>query len=162
MWVKPTNDVNVWSGFASLQGIPLTDSADAAKKVSEEIIGESTNTFRTEIESVASMTPEFLTHLLQSAQEKPFLWNTLIDALQEKRGDPNPSRLILYAQEGYGPFDEVSESHRRAYLIALAERTNPDGTPGVGAEHAQNTLNEAAYLRRFGFTPDRGTLTSDL
>ena len=152
------DDVDVWRGFASLHGIPLTDSADTAKEVREEIIEESTNAFRAEIESAASMTLELLTHLLQSAQKKPFLWETLITALQERYA--NHAQPIEEAYEGENSFDGVSEANRRAFLIAVAERVNPDGTPGFGAEDAQERLSLAASEGRLGFTPDRGTPTS--
>ncbi len=168
------NDVDVWRVFASLHGIPVSKDAETAEQVRGEMIEGMKNSLRTEIESAELITPELMTDLLQSAQEKPFLWETLITALQEKYENhekyEDHARLIELIDEayrGYKSFDGVSEGNRRAFLIAAVERmnaaverVNSDGRLKSRAEHAQMCLNSVIFEKKLGFTHDRGTPNS--
>lgn len=177
----------VWKGFSSLHGYDsLIKGGDTAEKIRWKIIEETRSALRSVIppgEAVVPLTwmeehypttsdksfpAGVMASLLQSAQEKPFLWDTLIDALWEKMHSMYPQLSIKRGQEetssdaycGIGFFKDVSEDDRRAFLVRVAGRRNLDGSPGLDAKNAQEILNDAASDGKLGFTPDRGTLTS--
>lgn len=161
-------DVDVWRSFARLHSIPVTKDADTAEKVRGDIISveNERKAFRIEIQS-AALTPELMTRFLQTAYEKSFLWDALIDALIErlktgyKYFSSNCQRVMnQMAYDGHGYFRDVPEFHCRTYLEAVAARRNPDGTLGLHAEYAQWCLNSSAYSGQLGFTGDRGTPTA--
>ena len=160
--------VEVWEIFANIHGTSITEGGDTAEKIRGKlrVIEITKSIFRSYIQSLNPVTSEMIENVLSLAQNTPFLGGVVIESLS-KKAYPHLSipasqeKICRDAQFGLNLFLSVSMEKRRAYVMSVAARTNPDGTPGLGAENAQKYLIMSAYtLASLGFTPDLGTPTS--
>ncbi len=160
------NHGEVWEIFGGIHGISLTKDEDTAEKIRGKIIQESQETLLAAVPLRGdSFTSDIMINLLENVQEKPFLWGSLLNTLPGRLYpkisiDAGHRGLNSDAYYGSLGLKGVSETSRRAYLVAVSLLKNPDGTPSVSAKDAQKMLNKAAYSGKLGFTPGRGTSTS--
>lgn len=146
------NHFGSWKNFADVHGVSLTKDTNTAENVRECIqifVKEMRRSFRIEIQSAKSVALVFMPCFLKRAQEKSFLWNTLVTTLLEKVYPEftiagRQEFLSIDAASGDGVFIGISHSDCRAYLSFVASRKDSDGTPALGAKLAQQKLNHDA------------------
>jgi hypothetical protein len=158
------DNFELWRGLANIYQIPIPQDVKTAAGVRDVLkitVTRMMVEFRGELQHLTreTSTPELITSFLERAQRYSFLWSALVDRMIKLYGQ----EMKYHSEDVYSGtniFRGVSQSLRRAYFEAIANRKNPDGTPSFGASLAQNQLNRAAYDGALGFTHDYGTPTS--